>query len=90
MEETLDFHSLAVALAELPDDKTEMFAVALKVPTRITTNCEGSRLLAALRYWIDNSEDVSWEAIAKALEVPRVDQRNLARKIRKLNGAVCV
>ena len=101
MAESLDPNSLTApkigdllaALAYLPPKKVERFAITLRVPKRIV---EESRVnhpsdisqikSDALSWWIANADDLTWEAIAKALESPGVEERNLAKKIRAENG----
>ena len=85
--------NLLAALADLPPTKVENFAVALGVPKRVV---EESRVnhpsdicrvkSDSLSWWIANAEDLTWKAVAKALESPGVEERNLAKKIRTKQG----
>ena len=84
---------LLVSLADLPPTKVERFSVALGVPKRVV---EESRVnhpsdicqvkSDSLSWWIANAEDLTWEAIAKALESSGVEERNLAKMIRTEHG----
>ena len=79
---------LLEALAELPADKVERFAIALGVPRNVVkesrmNNPHDIVLVKSdsLSWWIANKEP-SWEAVARALETKTVDERNLAKQIR--------
>ena len=87
------YREFLAALAELPPTKVERFAIALGVPNRVIEesglNHPGSiyRVKSdALKWWIRNADDRTWEAIAKALESTEVEERNLAKKIRTKQG----
>ena len=85
----LKLGDLLSALAELAPSKIERFATTLGVPKRVIEETEANhprdvyRVLSdAMSWWIANEEEISWEAVAAALEVTGVDERNLARQIR--------
>ena len=87
---TLKHGDLLAALAELPPMKLESFSVTLGVPKRIIDeareNYRGNvyRIKSdAMSWWLANAEIISWDAVARALESPGVDERNLAREIRR-------
>ena len=80
--------TLQPKLADLLADKIRPFAIALGVPDRAVTKAETNYpkdadhvLTECLRWWLNNSDDISWEAIAKALKTKGVDHKNLADKI---------
>ena len=85
---------LLTALVELPAKKVERFSLALGVPKRIIDEArenhphDVSRIKSdAMSWWLAN-ETASWDAVAKALETPGVDERNLARKIHSQYGGI--
>ena len=92
-KQTPKHRDVLASLVDLPPTKVGNFAVALGVPKRVV---EESRMnhpsdiyrvkSDSLSWWIANAEDLTWEAIAKALESPGVDERNLAKKIRTKQG----
>ena len=85
---------LLTALIELPAKKVERFSLALGVPKRIIDEARENhphdvdRIKSdAMSWWLAN-KTASWDAVAKALETPGVDERNLARKIRSQYGGI--
>ena len=79
---------LLPVLADLPADKIVQFAIALGVPETAIKTAEKNHpndvervKMECLKCWINNSDEVSWEAITRALETNGVDQKNLAKKI---------
>ena len=92
---TLKDGDLLVALVELPANKVENFSLALGVPKRIINEArenyphEVGRVKSdAMSWWLANADEISWDAVAKALETPGVDERNLAKKIRSKYGGI--
>ena len=86
---------LLAALVELPPMKVENFSVTLGVPKRIIDEARENHRGNVYRvksdsvsWWLANAEIISWDAVARALESPGVDERNLARKIRSKYGGV--
>ena len=86
-------NTLLPALAKLPADKILQFALALGVPdttvgtAEINHQKDADRVkMESLKWWLNNSDDISWMAIARALVTEGVDQRNLAKKILSDNG----
>ena len=80
--------TLQPKLADLPANKIHPFAIALGVPDTVVTTAETNYDRDAdrvktecLKWWLNNSKDITWEAIAKALKTEGVDQKNLADKI---------
>ena len=91
---TLMHGDLLAALVELPAKKVEHFSITLGVPKRIIDEARenyphnvGCIKSEALSWWLAN-ETSSWDAVARALESPGVDERNLARKIRSKYGGI--
>ena len=83
-----ELSNLLPVLADLPADKIFQFAIALGVPETVIRTAETNRQgdvdrvkLECLQWWISNSDDITWEAISRALETRGVDQKNLARRI---------
>ena len=81
-------NTLLPALVHLPADKIPQFALALGVPDSTFGTAETNHQrdanrvkMECLKWWLNNSGDISWEAIAKALKTEGVDQKNLADKI---------
>ena len=79
---------LLAALVELSAKKVERFSLALGVPKRIIDEARenhphdiGRIKSDAMSWWLAN-KTACWDAIARALETPGVDERNLAIKIR--------
>ena len=92
--ETPKHGDLLAALADLPPRKVEKFAIALGVPKNVVEESQINnpkdiyRVKSdALDWWIRN-KNVSWEAVARALEAKGVDERNLAKGIRSSRGLV--
>jgi hypothetical protein len=91
---TLKHGDLLAALVELPAKKVESFSLTLGVPKRIIDEARENHPLDVARiksdaidWWLAN-ETTSWDAVAKALESPGVDQRNLAKEIRSKYGGM--
>ena len=85
---------LLAALVELPAKKVESFSLTLGVPKRIIDVARenhrhnvGRIKFDAMDWWLAN-ETASWDAVARALEAPGVDERNLAREIRSKYGGM--
>lgn len=86
-------NTLLPALAKLPADKIPQFALALGVPdttvgtAEINHQRDADRVkMESLKWWLRNSDDISWTAVAKALVTKGVDLKNLAREILSDNG----
>ena len=84
---------LLASLTDLPAPKVEQFAIVLGVPQGVVeesrVNHPGSIYHVkcdSLSWWIANADDLTWDAVAKALESPGVGERNLAKKIRTKQG----
>ena len=82
-------NALLRELAELSPTKVEVLSTALDVPKRVFEQSQINHPRDARRWksevvdWWVRNKDVSWEALAAALESPEVDERNLARQIRR-------
>ena len=92
---TLKHGDLLTALAELPATKVESFSIALGVPKRIVVEARENQRgnvygikSDVMSWWLANAEIISWDAVARALETPGVDERNLARRIRSKYGGI--
>ena len=93
MPATPELRDLLAAVANLSLAKVVRFAVALGVPSRVVDESKQTHpsdvylvKYDILRWWIDNAEEDTWEAIATALESAGVDERNLAKQIRSDHG----
>ena len=71
---------LLAALVELPAKKVESFSLTLGVPKRIIDVARenhphdvGRIKYDAMNWWLAN-ETASWDAVARALEAPGVDE----------------
>jgi hypothetical protein len=91
---TLECCDLLAALVDLPAKKVERFSIALGVPKRIVDEARenhprdvGRVKSDTMDWWLANKA-ASWDAVARALETPGVDERNLAKKIRSKYGGV--
>ena len=80
-------NTLLPALVDL-SDKIPQFALALDVPEPTLRMFENNfprdndRVkMECLKWWLNNSDDISWEAIARALKTKGVDKKNLADEI---------
>ena len=84
---------LVSALTDLPANKILPFALALKIPEVTVTTAESNfskdadRVkMESLKWWLRNSDNISWVAIAIALASKAVAEKNLARKILRDNN----
>ena len=87
-------NALLRELTDFPPNKVEVLSTALDVPRRVFQQSQINHPREARRWkadvvdwWVRNKE-VSWEALAAALESEEVDERNIARQIRSRYGGL--
>lgn len=86
---------LLAVLADLPPSKVEEFVISLGVPKTIVEESQRNhphdiyRVKSdALSWWLANDAEVSWDAVAKALEAKGVHEQSLAKRIRSSHGLI--
>ena len=90
---TPSYNALLRELADLPPTKVEVLSTALDLPRKVFEQSQTNHPRDARRWksdvvdwWVRNYEEVSWEALAAALESEEVDERKIARQIRSRYG----